>query len=427
MQKTIKPKTSINSTISVPSDKSISHRALIIGSLCHGDVQISNLSTAADCYSTMSCMRNLGIQIDKLGTNNYLVKGKGLDGFSEPDDILNANNSGTTIRLLCGLLAGQEFYSVITGDQSLCKRPMKRIIDPLTLMGAKIHARDDNRKPPMTIIGNGLKPIEYIMPVASAQVKSAILLAGLFCEGKTIIHEKYPSRDHTEIMLKYLDADINSSSGIITLEGGKLFAGDIYIPGDISSAMFFIITAVLVRDSQITIKNVGLNPSRTGCIEVLKLMGAQIEVSENKIKNGELYGDIKASYSKLKGITITPDMIPPMVDEIPILALAATQAEGKTKITGAEDLRYKECDRLHAIATELKRLGAHIKENPDGLEIEGPVQLNGANVKTYDDHRMVMTMAVAGLISKGETTIENIDAVKISFPDFFTKLDEITN
>ncbi len=408
--------------MSVPGDKSISHRALMLGSICSGEVMITNLSSAEDCRSTLNCLRNLGVEIESLSPNNFMIRGRGLYGFTEPDKALDAGNSGTTIRLLCGLLAGQSFYSVISGDGSLHSRPMKRIIDPLRQMGASIFGRCGDTKPPLTVMGSKLNPIAYTLPVPSAQVKSAILMAGLYAGGETTVIENIPSRDHTERLMSYLDARIESDSGSIRISNGALTAREIQVPGDISSALYFIVAALLLENSRIRINDVGLNPTRIGAIDILQEMGADITVIEKGIRCGEPYGDIKASSSELHGMRISPKLIPSLIDEIPILALAATQASGTTIIEGAGELRFKESDRLRTTANGLSMLGADVTESTDGLTITGTTPLSGAMVDSDQDHRLAMTFTIAGLIAKGETIIRDSECIAISFPDFFDKL-----
>ncbi len=427
MDKLIKPVSSLKGTIEVPGDKSISHRALIFGAMCDGDISIRNLSTAADCISTANCLRALGIEIIHKSDKETIVKGKGLRGFREPENILDAGNSGTTMRLLSGLLAGQPFYSILTGDDSLRDRPMGRIIDPLRLMGANINARENDRLPPITIIGGKLNNISYRMPIASAQVKSAIMIGGLYCEGETVIIEKFQSRDHTERMLKYLGRDISISDGRIILPGGALNANDIIVPGDISSAVFFIVAALLTGKSEIEIQNVGLNETRTGFLHALEKMGADIKIESAGVNNEEPFGNIPVKSTNLKSIEVSAENIPSMVDEIPLLALAATQAQGTTIITGAQELRFKESDRLSGIASQLNRLGAKVIEQPDGLIIEGPTPLVGNTVDSFGDHRLAMALSIAGLIAEGETIINNAESVSISFPEFFKKLNQLHN
>jgi len=423
MDTTFKSINRLSGTIEVPGDKSISHRALIFTSMADGESRIENLSTAADCMSTISCLKALGIKMKRQADSTFIVEGKRRFGFRKPSDVLDAGNSGTTIRLISGLLAGQSFDSVITGDSSLRKRPMKRIINPLLCMGAGISAHDNNTLPPIKITGKKLKPISYTMPVASAQVKTALMISGLLCDGTTTIIEKYQSRDHTERMFKHLGANISGTFPEIKIKGGEFSSADIIIPGDISSAIFFVIASLLVKDSEITIRNVGLNPTRIGCLNVLQRMGASLTITQKNIRNEEPIGTITSSSSNLNAISISEEDIPSVVDEIPILALAATQAEGKTVISGAEELRIKESDRLKAVTDGLKRLGASIIEKPDGLEIEGPTKLYGAEVESFGDHRLAMTLAIAGLIAEGNTTIKKFDAVDISFPEFTEKLN----
>ncbi len=424
MDKIIKPAGKISGILEVPGDKSISHRALILGSLCEGDVKIINLSTATDCTATMSCLKGMGIAVNSIN-GNTIVKGGGLHGFKEPSDFLDAQNSGTTMRLLSGLAAGQPFYTVITGDDSLRRRPMKRIIDPLRMMGAHILARDSNRYAPITIIGGDLDAIDYHMPIASAQLKSALLIAGLYCSGATSVTEILPSRDHTERMLKYLGARIKKENNTLRVTTGKLRSREIFVPGDISSAVYFIVAGLLVPDSEVTIKNVGLNKTRMGAIDALIKMGANIHIFQRDSRNEEPIGDITVAGSKLKSININWEEVPSLIDEIPLLAMVATQAEGTTVISGAEELRHKESDRLAAISSQLQKMGASVDEQPDGLVIHGPTPLKGANVDSLGDHRIAMTMAVAGLIADSETKIDNADSVAISFPEFFGLLSQL--
>ena len=424
MEKIINPVKKINGTIEIPGDKSISHRALILGSMCEGIVNITNLSTGDDCNSTIACLKKLGVKISRDGITS--IEGKGLSGFQEPADILDAQNSGTTIRLLVGLLAGQPFYTVLTGDDSLKRRPMNRVVSPLIDMGAKICGRDNNRVPPLTIIGGNLQAISYDMPIASAQVKSAILIAGMYGKGTTRIIEKHPTRDHTEKILKFLGASMDISQNTIEIASGKLTPRDIIVPGDISSAIFFIVATLLLPSSHLIIRKVGLNKTRLGALDVLCSMGASLETIKKSINNEEPCGDIIASSSKLKPLIIDEYIMPSLIDEIPILSLAATQAEGTSIISGASELRVKESDRLKAIASQLKLMGADIEEKADGLIIHGPTPLSGAGVDSFNDHRIAMMLAIAGLIADGPTTIKNADSVIISFPEFYDLLGDIT-
>lgn len=420
MQKRIRGIPRVNVSIEVPGDKSISHRGLILGALSQGQVLVSNVSPGDGCAATVDCLRSMGISVEEHGLSGLMVSGKGTRGFTQPAAILNARNSATTMRLLCGVLAGQPFRSVITGDASLRSRPMQRVIKPLRAMGAQVYGSDGDTKAPLTIVGGKLRPIEYTMGVASAQVKSAILIAGLFCDGETVLKEITPTRDHTERMLRYLGADLTTSGGVVTVKGGAmLLPKDVRVPGDISSAMYFILAGVLMKESRVRITSVGLNPTRTGCLEVLRQMGADITFSVRGANNGEPWGEITARSSDLRSIEIGPEMITGVIDEIPALALAATQANGVTLIRGAGELRFKESDRLSSVTSELRKLGAMVREQDDGLEIEGPTRLVGATCDSHYDHRIAMTLAVAGLISKGETAIKNAAAVDASFPGFW--------
>lgn len=419
----MRPGGKISGLTEVPGDKSITHRALIFGSLCDGDVLIENLSTADDCAATRECLQALGVEMASSG-RNLIIKGKGLTGLQEPKNILDARNSGTTIRLLAGLVAGQPFYTILTGDDSLKNRPMKRVIEPLRQMGAVILARKGDTLAPVTISGRKLNSINLTLPVASAQVKTAILLASLYSSGTSTIVEMVPTRDHSERMLRYLGAKLKISGNTISIRPSNLTAKPIVVPGDISSAMFFIVAGLLLPESKLEIRNVGLNRTRMGALDVLTEMGAGIEVKERGVRNEEPYGDIRVRSTQLKGITIGGKQIPSLIDEIPILALAATQAQGKTVISGAEELRVKESDRLHGVASQLNKMGADITEVPDGLHINGNTSLKGATVESFGDHRLEMTMAIAGLTASGETTIRNANAAKVSFPEFYEILKQ---
>ncbi|MFH1347766.1 MAG: 3-phosphoshikimate 1-carboxyvinyltransferase [Candidatus Margulisiibacteriota bacterium] len=421
---TVTPLNKIRSEIHVPGDKSISHRAVMIGSLASGRTRINNFLTSADCLATVECFRKLGIDIHVDG-NHVEVYGKGLSGLKPTKQTLDVGNSGTTLRLLTGILSGQPFVTKITGDRSIQKRPMRRIVDPLREMGADIEGKvqNDNIYAPLKIHGGDLSPIEYELPVASAQVKSAILLAGLFAQGQTTVIEKIHARDHTERMLHYFGAKARGAR----VDGQRGFCGaDIDVPGDISSAAFFLAAALLAPNSQLLVREVGVNPTRTGIIDVLHRMGANLEVKDEAIISEEPRANILAKTSKLKGIQIYGEIIPRIIDEIPIIAVAATQAEGKTEIRGARELRVKESDRIATVSSELKKLGAHIKELEDGLIIEGPTALKGATVKSYGDHRIAMAMAIAGLIAEGETTIEDTACIETSFPGFEKILSSLT-
>lgn len=412
----ISPAKSIKGNISLPGDKSISHRVIMIGSLAGGRTRVANFLPSADCLATVECFRKLGIEINING-NQVEVFGKGLRGLKPARGTLDVGNSGTTIRLMTGILSGQRFQSEITGDRSVRSRPMRRIVDPLRRMGADIEGKveGNNIYAPLKISGGDLSPIEYELPVASAQVKSAILLAGLFAEGETSVIEKNPSRDHTERMLSYFGAKIGGTK----VRGNREFSGaEIDVPGDLSSAAFFIVAALLAPGSELSIREVGVNPTRTGIIDILHRMGADLEVRDEKIISEEPRAKIVVRSSKLRAVKVSGEIIPRIIDEIPVIAVAATQAEGLTEIRGARELRVKESDRIATISSELKKMGANIEELEDGMFIVGPTKLKGAAVKSYGDHRVAMAMTVAGLVAEGETIIEDTACVDTSFPGF---------
>lgn len=409
----------ISGTINIPGDKSVSHRSLILGSIARGEMIIENFLFSDDCLRTLECLRNLGVEIQITENNLVRIKGKGLHGLQEPKIVLDVGNSGTTIRLLAGLLSGQQFYSVLDGDSSIKKRPMKRIVEPLRLMGAQIFGREDSNFAPLSINGSQISAISYSMPVASAQVKSAIMLAGLFASGETVINEPLCSRDHTERMLGVLQADIEVNPFEIKIRGGKeLQNTDIIIPGDISSAAYFIAAASVLKGSDILIKSVGINPTRTGILEILNKMGAKIDILNYKIISNEPQADLRIKYSELKGMEIGKEIIPSIIDELPLLAVVATQAKGKTVIKGAGELRVKETDRIKAIVDELKKMNADIIERADGFIINGPTTLHGGVFSSHNDHRIAMSLSIAGLLAQNQSIIENSECINISFPGF---------
>ncbi|MBR6399843.1 MAG: 3-phosphoshikimate 1-carboxyvinyltransferase [Firmicutes bacterium] len=425
MDKTIRPIESINAVITVPGDKSVSHRAVMFGSIAKGDTKITGFLTGDDCMSTISCFKKLGIDIETDG-ENVVVHGKGLHGLTAPTELLDVGNSGTTIRLISGLLSGQDFVCRLNGDASIQKRPMNRVIKPLSLMGAKIKSTGDGYAP-LEITGTGLKGLEYKMPVASAQVKSAILLASLYADGETVVIEDMPSRDHTEIMLNYFGADITNQNGRITSRPVKeLYARPVTVPADISSAAFFIAAALLTPNSEITVTNVGINKTRTGILDAFAEMGADIKIVNEHLAGGEPVGDIVAKTSSLKAITLGGDMIPRMIDEIPVFVVAALAANGTTVIKDAQELKVKESNRIATMAQELGKMGAKITETEDGMIIEGGQPLHGAVTYSHLDHRVAMSIAVAALNAKGETVITDADCVGISFPNFYELLEKIT-
>ncbi len=407
-----------------PPDKSISHRAVIFSSIAEGKSVIKNFLRAEDTLSTVSAFRALGIDITEERTGEIIVHGRGINGLREPGNVIDCRNSGTTMRLLSGILAANPFFTVLSGDDSLRRRPMRRVLLPLREMGAEISGRDNDRYPPLAIKGKALRAIKYEMPVASAQLKSAVLLAGLYPEGETEITEPFPSRDHTERMLPAFGAEIGVGGRAVRIRGGaKLRGRDTAVPGDFSSAAFFIAASLLVRDSDVVIKSVGVNPTRTGFLNVLKKMGADVVVENIHEVSGEPVADIHCTGGKtLKGTDIKGDEVPLLIDEFPILCVLASQAEGVTSISGAEELRIKESDRIKAMATELRKLGVRLEERPDGISIEGRTGLKGSEVESYGDHRIAMSLAVAALVSSGKTTINHASCVDISFPNFFEEL-----
>ncbi|WP_059170954.1 3-phosphoshikimate 1-carboxyvinyltransferase [Bacillus sp. FJAT-27445] len=415
----------LSGEISIPGDKSISHRAVMFGAISEGTTVASNFLPGNDCLSTVSCFRNLGVKIETTGTN-VKIMGAGLDGLQEYSGLLDVGNSGTTIRLMMGLLSGRPFVSRLTGDESIAKRPMNRVADPLKEMGANIDGRENGKFIPITISSGTLKGISYKLPVASAQVKSAILLAGLQAEGETFITELASTRDHTERMIRLFGGKIETSGKSITVLGGqKLHAAEINVPGDISSAAFFLAAGSLVPGSEIILKNVGLNWTRTGILDVLEKMGADISIVRSSGDTFEPSGDILVRHSRLKGTTIGGDLIPRLIDELPIIALLASQAEGETIIKDAAELKVKETDRIETVATELRKLGAKIETTSDGMVITGGTALGGGTVTSHGDHRIGMMLAIAALICKTEIELLDTEAIAVSYPDFFLHLDSL--
>ena len=395
--------------IKVPGDKSISHRAVMLGSLANGVTEISGFLKGADCLSTIDCFRKMGIDIDING-ENVTVHGNGLRGLKKPDEMLYTGNSGTTTRLLCGILAGQNFDTSITGDASIQKRPMGRVVQPLSMMGAKI----ENEYCPLYITGTKLHGIDYKMPVASAQVKTAIILAGLYADGETVIHEIEKSRDHTELMLSAMGADLTVDNLDITVKPtNDLTAFNVDVPGDISSAAFFLVLGAIMPNSQITVTNVGINPTRTGIINVLKDMGADITLENVHTSAGETVADITVRSSSLKGTTVGGDIIPRLIDELPIIAVAAVFADGKVR------LARKETNRIRAVVDEFNKCGIDITETDDGMIINGGKSIHGADFKTYGDHRMAMSLTVLAQLADCESTLDDSDCACVSYPTFF--------
>ncbi|PAQ16187.1 3-phosphoshikimate 1-carboxyvinyltransferase [Bacillaceae bacterium SAOS 7] len=414
----------LQGTLEVPGDKSISHRSVMFGALAEGTTTIRHFLKGADCLSTIDIFRKLGVQIEET-EEEIIVHGNGWDGLKEPVDILDAGNSGTTTRLLLGILAGRPFHSVLIGDESIAKRPMDRVVVPLKNMGAQISGREDGRFTPLAVQGTTLTAMHYELPMASAQVKSAVIFAGLQANGETVITEPLPTRDHTEKMIEQFGGKITRRDNEIIVTGGQSFKGtDIYVPGDISSAAFFLVAGAIAPNSEIILKNVGLNPTRTGIIDVMRKMGANMEVIVEESK-GEEIGTVIIRSSELHGVEIGGDLIPRLIDEIPIIALLATQASGKTVIKDAEELKVKETNRIDAVVNELTKLGAKVEATEDGMIIHGNQSLTGGHVTSYGDHRIGMMLAVASLIASGPVKIENIEAIAVSYPQFFEDLTSL--
>ncbi|AOH55512.1 3-phosphoshikimate 1-carboxyvinyltransferase [Peribacillus muralis] len=415
---------SLRGSIDIPGDKSISHRSIMFGALAEGETTVTNFLPGADCLSTISCFKQLGIHIEREG-KQVRIQGKGFNGLTEPKEVLDVGNSGTTIRLMTGILAGQDFSAVLTGDESIAKRPMTRVVNPLRQMGARIDGRKGAEYTPIFIRGGKLEGIRYELPVASAQVKSAIILAGLQADGETTIIEPEETRDHTERMIQAFGGKIVKDGHTIKVGGNQVFKGTtIHVPGDISSAAFFLVAAAITKDSEVVLKNVGLNPTRTGILDVLKAMGADITI-EKKTSGGEPAGDITVRSSRLKGTTISGDLIPRLIDEIPVIALLASQAEGMTTIKDAAELKVKETNRIDTVANELSILGADITPTADGLIINGGKSLNGGSVTSHGDHRIGMMLAVAALITDGDVELADPDAIDVSYPEFFEHLTHL--
>lgn len=415
--------TGLTGEIQVPGDKSISHRAVMFSSIANGVTTVENFLDGEDCLSTINCFQSLGVNIEQDGSN-VTIYGNGLEGLQEPKEILDVGNSGTTARLMMGILAGRPFHSVIVGDESIAKRPMRRVTNPLRKLGANITGREDANFTPITINGGGLSGITYNSPIASAQVKSAILLAGLQAEGETTVQEPYKSRDHTERMLRAFGCTVEEDGNMVKLEGKQRLQGDMHIivPGDISSAAFFLVAGLIVPNSKITLKKVGMNPTRTGIIEVIEKMGGNFTISNLVEDVAEPYADLTVTTSNLKGVEISGSLIPRLIDEIPVIALLATCAEGKTIIKDAEELKVKETNRIDTVVNELNKMGADIEATEDGMIVTGKTTLHGTTVSSYGDHRIGMMLAIASLIADGEVHLENSEAINVSYPTFFEHL-----
>ena len=416
---------SLKGTVVIPGDKSISHRAIMFGSIANGTTRITNFLPGADCLSTISCFKQMGVRIEQNGAS-VVVEGQGIEGLKEPSQLLDVGNSGTTFRLMMGLLAGRPFHSVLAGDESIAKRPMNRVTVPLSQMGAVIDGREQGTFAPISIRGGNLKGITYQSPVASAQVKSGILLAGLQAEGVTTVSETHRSRNHTENMLESFGVKVKRDGLSVSVEGGQqLTATNVEVPGDISSAAFFLVAGAIVPNSTITLLNVGINETRSGILDVLEQMGAALSIKNRRVVNQEEVADLTICTSDLGEAVIEGDIIPRLIDELPIIALLATQANGKTIIRNAEELKVKETNRIDAVVEALQTLGASITGTPDGMVIEGPTPLHGGEVSSLGDHRIGMMLAVAGCITEGAVELALPDAIKVSYPDFFDHLKKL--
>ncbi len=415
----------LHGELTVPGDKSISHRSVMFGSIAKGTTEIHNYLQGADCLSTISCFKNMGIDIENEG-DTVLVHGKGMHGLEKPDCVLDCGNSGTTTRLISGILAAQNFDVILTGDGSIQKRPMRRIIEPLSLMGAQIESVNGNDCAPLHITGRPLHAIHYTTKVASAQVKSAIILAGLYADDETSVTEPYVSRDHSEIMLRHFGADVKTEGTTATVRpADELYGTIVDVPGDISSAAFFICAGLMVPNSEILIRHVGVNPTRAGILKVCQDMGADIQILNESSKGGESAADILVRSSSLHGTVIEGAVIPTLIDELPMITAMACIADGETIIRDASELKVKESDRLEAMVTGLSAMGADVTETEDGMIIQGGRPLHGAVIDPKLDHRIAMTFAITGLVAEGETEIKDAECVNISYPEFYEDLSKL--
>ncbi|MBI4874223.1 MAG: 3-phosphoshikimate 1-carboxyvinyltransferase [Acidobacteria bacterium] len=424
MDERISPARSISGAVALPGDKSISHRLAMLAALAEGESVIANYSTGADCQSTLGCLRGLGVKIEKAG-NDVTVRGAGLEGLKAPMETLDAGNSGSTIRMLSGILAGQPFHSRIAGDESLSRRPMERIMRPLAGMGAAIQARD-GKYPPLEIAGSRLRAIDYTLPVASAQVKTCVLFAGLSARGRTTVREPMRTRDHTEIALREFGAEIDLQGRAISVLGGvPLKARRIAVPGDLSSAAFFLVAALAAPEANLVIRGVGLNPTRSALLDFLISMGGAIKILSLDQAGGELAGDIQVRHSRIRGGTIEKDLTAALIDEIPVLAVLGALSEGGLTVRDAQELRIKETDRIATVAGNLERMGVAVEVFPDGLRVPGGQRFRAAEVDSFGDHRIAMAFAVAALLAGGESVIRGAEAASVSYPEFFAALRSI--
>lgn len=422
---TVQPAKTLRGEISVPGDKSISHRSIMLGSIARGETTVRGFLRGEDNISTLNAFRAMGVRVEDDG-EILRIRGAGLHGLSEPADVIDCGNSGTSIRLITGLLAGQRFFSVLTGDQYLRKRPMGRVIEPLGRMGATIFGRAGGDKAPLAIVGSELTGISYASKVASAQVKSALMLAGLYADGATTVTEPHLSRDHSERMFRHFGADVEAAGTTVTVRGGQELDGrDIMVPGDISSAAFFIVAALIVPGAELLIRGVGVNPTRTGIIDILTAMGGAIELLDRREVSGEPVADLLVRASRLKGVEIGGDVVPRAIDEFPVICVAAALAEGKTVLRDARELRVKETDRIAAMADNLRRAGVQVVETEDGMEISGTEKLQGCMAESFGDHRIAMSMLVAGLAARDSVTVSDIACIATSFPTFVPLFEQV--
>jgi len=416
---TVSPGRSLRGRIQVPGDKSISHRAVLLSSIAIGTAPITGFLPSGDCLATLRAVRALGVEVQELAPTTLLVQGRGLYGLQEPADILDCGRSGTAMRLLAGILAAQPFFSILSGDPQLLRRPMGRVVEPLCRMSGRVFGRDGGRYPPLAIEGTPLLGIDYTLPVASAQVKSALLLAGLYACGPTILRGAGLSRDHTERMLKAMGARLDTGDGDVVIQAAdELEALDITVPGDFSSAAYLAVAATLVPGSEVAIEGVGVNPTRTGLLDVLRAMGADLTLENERLVSGEPVADLIVRSAPLAGVQVGGETVVRMIDEFPILAVAATQAHGETAVRDAGELRVKETDRIATVTEELRRMGAEIEPLPRGFRVRGPTRLKGTAVHSHSDHRLAMALAVAGLVAQGETAVHNVECIPDSFPGF---------
>ncbi len=425
----VRPARRLRGTIAVPGDKSISHRAAMLNALADGDAVVENFLPGEDCLSTLAVLRALGVEcaLDTSGATPVLrITGAGIDGLREAGDVLDCGNSGTTMRLMSGILAGQRFHSVLTGDASLRRRPMLRVVMPLREMGARIDGRDDGRMAPLSIRGGALRGIRYRLPMASAQTKSAVLLAGLFAVGETIVEEPQATRDHTERMLAAMGASIGREGPAVRLTpGARLAPLSMRVPNDISAAAFWMVAAAIHPDAEIRLTGVGMNPTRAGVVDVLRAMGADLSVEEERQVAGEPVADVVVRSSRLQGAVIEGDLVLRSIDELPVLAVAAAFAHGATEVHDAAELRVKESDRLATVVSELTRLGATLHERDDGMTIDGEGGLRGGEARSHGDHRLAMALAAAGLVSRDGVTVEGAEVVAVSYPQFWDHLEQV--